>query len=82
MVQRARDSFAADKRFRITASEPNRVILRLYTRGINGKDPQTAYNFTVTFKLADTLEELFAGQHDWHLHFKRSALRCKKKLST
>ncbi len=61
LVQRTRDSFAADNRFRISATEPNRVIVRLYTRGINGKVPQTAYSFTVTFKFADAAEELFAG---------------------
>lgn len=61
LVQRTRDAFAADRRFRISASEPNRVIVRLYTRGITGKDPQTAYSFTVTFKTSDSAEELFAG---------------------
>ena len=61
LVQRTRDSFAADNRFRISATEPSRVIVRLYTRGISGKVPQTAYSFTVTFKFADTAEELFAG---------------------
>ena len=42
-------------------ADPNRLIIRLYTRGIPGKDPQTAYSFTVTFKLADNPDELFAG---------------------
>lgn len=61
LVQRTRDAFAADNRFRVTASEANRVIVRLYTRGISGKNPQTAYSFTVTFKFADSAEEIFAG---------------------
>ena len=61
LVQRTRDAFAADNRFRVSASEPNRVIVRLYTRGISGKNPQTAYSFTVTFKFADSAEEIFAG---------------------
>ena len=60
-MQRSRDAFAADNRFRVTASEANRVIVRLYTRGISGKNPQTAYSFTVTFKFADSAEEIFAG---------------------
>ena len=61
LVQRTRDAFAADSRFRVSASDANRVIVRLYTRGINGKNPQTAYSFTVTFKFADSPDELFAG---------------------
>lgn len=61
LVQRTRDAFAADNRFRVSASEANRVIVRLYTRGISGKNPQTAYSFTVTFKFADSAEEFFAG---------------------
>ena len=61
LVQRTRDAFAADNRFRVSASEANRVIVRLYTRGISGKNPQTAYSFTVTFKFADSAEEIFAG---------------------
>lgn len=61
LVQRTRDAFAADNRFRMSASEANRVIVRLYTRGISGKNPQTAYSFTVTFKFADSAEEFFAG---------------------
>jgi hypothetical protein len=61
LVQRTRDSFAADNRFRLSATEPNRIIVRLYTRGISGKNPLTAYSFTVTFKLADSADELFAG---------------------
>ena len=61
LVQRTRDAFAADNRFRVSASEANRVIVRLYTRGISGKNPQTAYSFTVTFKFADSPDELFAG---------------------
>ena len=61
LVQRTRDAFAADNRFRVTAAEANRVIVRLYTRGISGKNPQTAYSFTVTFKFADSAEEIFAG---------------------
>ncbi|NMC33636.1 MAG: hypothetical protein GYA36_14425 [Veillonellaceae bacterium] len=61
LVQRTRDAFAADPRFRVSASDPNRTIVRLYTRGINGKNPQTAYSFTVTFKFADSADELFAG---------------------
>lgn len=61
LVQRTRDSFVADRRFRVSNSEPNRLIVRLYTRGVTGKKPQTAYSFTVTFKMADSAEELFAG---------------------
>lgn len=61
LVQRTRDAFAEDKRFKIGAAEPARVVVRLYTRGIAGKTPQTAYSFTVTFKLADSPDELFAG---------------------
>ncbi len=61
LVQRTRDAFAEDNRFRVSATEPNRIIVRLYTRGISGKDPQTAYSFTVTFKMANSAEELFAG---------------------
>lgn len=61
LVQRTRDAFTEDNRFRVSAAEPSRVIIRLYTRGINGKDPQTAYSFSVTFKLADNADELFAG---------------------
>ena len=61
LVQRTRDAFAADNRFRVSAAEANRVIVRLYTRGISGKNPQTAYSFTVTFKFADSAEEIFAG---------------------
>ena len=61
LVQRTLDAFAADNRFRVSASEANRVIVRLYTRGISGKNPQTAYSFTVTFKFADSAEEIFAG---------------------
>jgi hypothetical protein len=61
LVQRTRDAFAEDNRFRLTATEPSRVVVRLYTRGIPGKDPQTAYSFTVTFKLADNPDEVFAG---------------------
>ena len=61
LVQRTRDAFADDKRFKIAPSDPNRVVVRLYTRGIMGKNPQTAYSFTVTFKLADNPDELFAG---------------------
>ncbi len=70
LVQRTRDAFAADNRFRVSASEPNRVIVRLYTRGISGKDPQTAYSFTVTFKTADSAEELFAGSTIGTCNFK------------
>lgn len=61
LVQRTRDAFAEDKRFKIGSSDPNRLIVRLYTRGITGKNPQTAYSFTVTFKLADNPDEIFAG---------------------
>lgn len=61
LVQRTRDAFAEDRRFKLSPADPNRLIVRLYTRGIPGKDPQTAYSFTVTFKLADNPDELFAG---------------------
>lgn len=62
LVQRTRDAFAADNRFKVvSASEPNRLIIRLYTRGVVGKDPQTAYSFTVTYKFADNVDELYAG---------------------
>ena len=61
LVQRTRDAFGEDKRFRLSSSDPNRIIIRLYTRGISGKNPQTAYSFTVTFKLANNTDELFAG---------------------
>jgi len=61
LVQRTRDAFTEDKRFQNATSEPNRLIVRLYTRGIPGKDPQTAYSFTVTFKFADNADEVFAG---------------------
>lgn len=61
LVQRTRDAFAEDTRFKTNATDPNRLIVRLYTRGIPGKTPQTAYSFTVTFKLADNPDELFAG---------------------
>jgi hypothetical protein len=70
LVQRTRDAFAADNRFRVSASEPNRIIVRLYTRGISGKDPQTAYSFTVTFKLKDSADELFAGSTIGTCNFK------------
>ncbi|MBP2666182.1 MAG: hypothetical protein H6Q76_1162 [Firmicutes bacterium] len=70
LVQRTRDAFAADNRFRMSASEANRIIVRLYTRGISGKDPQTAYSFTVTFKLADSPDELFAGSTIGTCNFK------------
>lgn len=70
LVQRTRDSFAADNRFRLSSSEPNRIIVRLYTRGISSKDPQTAYSFTVTFKLADAADELFAGSTIGTCNFK------------
>ena len=42
LVQRTRDAFAEDKRFLVTNTEPNRLLVRLYTRGITAKDPQTA----------------------------------------
>lgn len=61
LVQKTKDSFTDDNRFRLSTSAANRVIIRLYTRGIPGKEIQTAYSFTVTFKLANNTEELFAG---------------------
>jgi hypothetical protein len=62
LVQRTRDAFAADNRFKIVSvSEPNRLIIRLYTRGVVSKEPQTAYSFTVTYKFADNPDELYAG---------------------
>jgi len=70
LVQRTRDSFAADNRFLISNSEANRIIVRLYTRGISGKEPQTAYSFTVTFKLATSADELFAGSTIGTCNFK------------
>ncbi len=61
LVQRTRDAFAEDKRFLVTNTEPNRLLVRLYTRGITAKDPQTAYSFTVTYKVAGNAEEMFIG---------------------
>ena len=77
LVQRTRDAFAADNRFRVSASEPNRVIVRLYTRGISGKNPQTAYSFTVTFKFADSAEEIFAGSTIGTCEFKKVPVDAK-----
>ena len=77
LVQRTRDAFAADNRFRVTASEANRVIVRLYTRGISGKNPQTAYSFTVTFKFADSAEEIFAGSTIGTCEFKEVPVDAK-----
>ena len=61
LVQRTRDAFADDNRFQMTTTEPNRLLVRLYTRGITAKDPQTAYSFTVTYKVAGNAEEMFVG---------------------
>ena len=61
LVQRTRDAFADDRRFLITATEPNRILVRLYTRGITSKDLQTAYSFTVTYKVSSNAEEMFIG---------------------
>ena len=77
LVQRTRDAFAADNRFRVSASEANRVIVRLYTRGISGKSPQTAYSFTVTFKFADSAEEIFAGSTIGTCEFKEVPVDAK-----
>ena len=77
LVQRTRDAFAADNRFRVSASEANRVIVRLYTRGISGKNPQTAYSFTVTFKFADSAEEIFAGSTIGTCEFKEVPVDAK-----
>ena len=41
LVQRTRDAFADDNRFLVTTTEPNRLLVRLYTRGITSKDGNT-----------------------------------------